>query len=210
MKPYVVRQGETVASIVAVTGGDPGGVWNDPSNDELRKLRGDPAVLCPGDVLQVPDTKPAWSPVAVGGTTTFKARIPTQPLKLVLRGLPGEAYVIHGAGDDVKGTTDADGTLSVDVPVTCASLVLELPDRGISQRVLVGHLDPISEPSGVRQRLQNLGYGSRLAPLLERFGVTSDYGDARMVRVFQLTSGIEPTGEADPATIDALRTAHGT
>ncbi len=43
MQPHVVRQGETVASIVSKSGaGDPDSVWNDDMDKALRELRGDP------------------------------------------------------------------------------------------------------------------------------------------------------------------------
>jgi hypothetical protein len=214
MTPYIVRQGDSVASVLAKNGGgDPASVWNDANNADLQKLRGDPAVLCPGDVLYIPETKPAWLSVSVGTTNTFTAQVPTQTVKLVLCGekpLANEPYVVTELGDDIQGTTDGDGALSVDVPMTASSFVLVLSRRNIAHRVLVGHLDPVSERSGIRQRLSNLGYGSTIAPILEQFGVTSEYGVEHRLRAFQLMNGLEPTGDADTATTEALRTAHGT
>jgi hypothetical protein len=213
MQTYVVRQGETVASIVARNGGgDPDAVWNHSKNAELRKLRGDPAILCPGDRLYLPDGKPSWLPVTVGSTNTFKATVPVQTVKIVLVGdkpLAGEPYIIHGLGDDISGTTDGSGSLSVDVPITAPSFALELTGLKVVQQILVGHLDPVDEASGVRQRLANLGYASRLAPILEAFGVASHGLDEQQLRIFQITNGLSPTGEADDATVDALKNAHG-
>jgi hypothetical protein len=214
MKPYVVQQGDTLASIVAKNGGgDPDKVWNDPSNESLRKVRPDPSILNPGDVLYIPEVKPQWLSVSPGTTNTFTARVPMQTVKLVLGGekpLANEAYVVKGLGDDIQGTTDGNGALSVDVPLAFSSFLLELPDKNVSHRVFVGHLNPLTERSGIRQRLSNLGYGSVLAPYLVPFGISADEGLWRHLRAFQLANGLEPTGEADQATIEALNKAHGT
>ncbi len=213
MQTYVVRQGETVASIVARNGGgDPDAVWKHSNNAALRELRGDPAILCPGDRLYLPDGKPSWLKVSVGSTNTFKATVPVQTVKIVVVGdkpLASQPYVIHGLGDDIPGTTDGSGSLSVDVPITASSFALELTQLKVTQEVLVGHLDPIDEPSGVFQRLANLGYASRLAPILEAFGLSPQGLVEQQIRIFQITNGISPTGEADQATIDALKKAHG-
>lgn len=212
MQPHVVRQGETVASIVAKSGaGNPDSVWNDDKNKALRELRGDPAILCPGDRLYLPGTKRKWLPVSVGTKNAFKATVPVQTVKIVLRGdkpLASEPYVVHGLGDDISGTTDANGMLSVDVPLTAPSFVLELTQRKTTQKVLVGHLDPITEPSGLRQRLANRGYVSHLGPILESFGIPPQRLEHQL-RVFQMVSGLEPTGEVDDKTTDALKKAHG-
>jgi hypothetical protein len=213
-RPYVVRQGETLVSIVAANGaGTPDAVWNDPDNAKLKKLRRDPAVLNPGDVLFLPEPKHTWLTASVGTTNPFTAKVTTQPVKLILGGanpLAGEPYVVQGLGDDIQGSTGGDGSLQVDVPLRLDSFLLVLPKRGVVHRILVGHLDPETESSGVGQRLSNLGYVSTLAPLLVPLGETVDAASDHHVRLFQLGNGIAPSGDADDATVDALRKAHGT
>jgi hypothetical protein len=177
VRPYVVMQGDTVASIVLPMGGDRDAVWNDPKNDKLRAQRSDPAVLCAGDILYIPDEAAPSHEVAAGSTNTFTSPVATQTVKLVLGGaqpLANAGYVVHGLGDDIPGTTGSDGSLSVDVPVNVDTFVIELPDQQVSYQVLVGHLDPVTEESGVRQRLSNLGYGSPLFDLLGDLGVQAD------------------------------------
>jgi hypothetical protein len=211
MRPYVVMQGDTVASVVAPKGADPNTVWYDSKNDSLRKLRSDPAVLCPGDILYIPDEAPPSHSLEVGATNTFTAAVATQPLKLVLGGaqpLANAAYVVTGLGDDVPGTTKADGSLTVHVPVDIDTFVLEFTDRQVSYQVLVGHLDPVTEASGVRQRLSNLGYGSPMFDLLGDLGIEVDPGLA--IRLFQIQAGLTVSGEVDHETAAAIQKAHGT
>jgi hypothetical protein len=212
MRPYVVNQGETVASIVMPMGADPDTVWNDSKNDDLRAQRSDPAVLCPGDILYVPDDDPPSHDMAVGSTNDFTAPIQTQTVKLVLgddEPLANAAYVIHGLGDDITGTTGGDGSLSVDVPIDVESFVIELTDLNVAHPVLVGHLDPVTEDSGVQQRLSNLGYLTPMWDLLGQFGIEVDPGLA--IRLFQIDMGTgNVTGEIDDDTTDAIQKAHGT
>ena len=68
----------------------------------------------------------------------------------------------------------------------------------------VGHLDPAATASGVRQRLTNLGHGTRdEADLLRPEAL------AAALKRFQRAQGATPTGEIDDATRDALERAHG-
>lgn len=215
MKPHVVRQGETVASIVARNGGkstDAAAVWNDAKNKELRDLRQDPAVLFPGDVLFIPEPKKTWLPASVGSTNSYQVTVPTQTVKIAIgadKPLAGEPYVVHGLGDDIPGTTDGSGMVTVEVPVNRPSFILELTNQGYSYRVMVGHLDPVTEPSGVRQRLSNLGYASILAQ-----GVFGSSGHGIGLLAFQVANGKPLSGggteEVDDETATALQKAHGT
>ncbi len=129
-------------------------------------------------------------------------------MKLVLWGdepLANAAYVIKGLGDDISGTTGPDGSLSVEVPVDVDTFLLELTDQQVAHQVLVRHLDPITEDSGLRQRLSNLGHGSALWDLF-------DVEPSLAIWMFQLQDGdgTPPTGTADDDTIDAIQKAHGT
>jgi hypothetical protein len=203
-------QGDTVASIVLPLGADPDAVWSDPKNDRLRAERSDPAVLCAGDILYIPDDDPPSHTAAAGSTNTFTSLVATQTVRIVLGGgqpVANTAYVVHGLGDDVTGTTGADGSLSIDVPVNIDTFVLELPDQQATYQVLVGHLDPVTQDSGVRQRLSNLGYGSPLFDLLGDLGIEADA--ALVIRLFQISNGLNVSGEPDADTVAAIQKAHG-
>jgi hypothetical protein len=189
-------------------GGDPDAVWGHAKNADLRKVRSDPAVLCAGDILYVPDDDPPPHTVQAGDSKTFTSPTATQNVKLVLMGqepIANEAYVIHGIGDDdIQGTTGGDGSLSVDVPVDLDSFTLELTDQQVTYEVFVGHLDPVTEESGVQQRLTQLGFRSSA---FERFRYPFGHDDA--LQAFQDSQGSDGTGELDDGTISALKKGHG-
>ena len=67
----------------------------------------------------------------------------------------------------------------------------------------LGYLDPIETMSGIQARLRNLGY----------YGGVVDGNSNRLVedalRTFQKQVGLSSTGQADEATLDALKSAFG-
>ena len=57
MKPYVVKQGDYLLKLAHGLGFDADTVWNADENADLKAKR-DPNILCPGDLLYVPDSEP--------------------------------------------------------------------------------------------------------------------------------------------------------
>jgi Putative peptidoglycan binding domain len=211
MRPYVVRQGDHLEAIAVQLGFDASTAWNDPKNEALRTLRKDPAILCPGDILYVPDPTPVLSAVKVGGTNTYTARVPMVPLNVAIKDmqgkpLAGKAYVIEGVGDPIEGTTDADGMVKAEVPATTPSCRVVLKDLKVRYTVKVGHLDPITEESGVRHRLINLGF---LPSSFDKFRARLPSLE-RGLRAYQGARGLAQTGIIDDETRDALEKEHGT
>ena len=207
MRIYVVKQGDFLASIAWAHGVQDDAIWNHPANAALKTSRSSANVLCPGDVLYVPDAKPTRFKLAVGSSNVFEAQVPTTTLQVAFAddGVPwaGESYRVEGVfGMKIEGSTDGDGVATLDVPINCGSLDIVFPDRGRRFRFDVGHLDPVSEPSGARARLQHLGYLRPVAP---------GDGDAmdRAVRDFQAANSLESTGELTGETLDALADRYG-
>jgi hypothetical protein len=202
--PYVVRQGEHLRSIASRLGLDPDVVWSHPENARLRAARPSMNMLCEADVLFVPEAKKKWLPVDVGRTNTFIAKV--QRVKV--------AATIHGAGAPLADAeyrvielpelgaqkTDADGRAAFEVPETFERATVDFPDTDLRVVLKVGHLDPLKTPSGMRQRLNNLGYSVR----------SSDSKSLRSaLAMFQLgQDGLEPDGEPNEATVAALARAH--
>ena len=213
MKSYVVRQGDYLAKLAYTMGFDADEVWNDPKNADLKALR-DPDVLCPGDLLYIPDPKESPAGVTAGSTNTYSADIPKTKVQVVLkeRGQPraNQAYVVDGVGDPVKGTTDANGQLEVEVPVHVREIQVTFPDDYAYYAVRVGDMDPLDEASGVRARLQHLG-------LYNPWGDTDPDGgdvdleerDREAIAAYQRRAGLPATGVMDDATRDALKKDHG-
>ena len=161
--PYVVRKGDFLLKIALKMGFDADTIWQDPKNADLRKSRPSMNVLCVGDVLYVPK-KPArkWKSLQVGSKNPFKANVPTVQVAVtfVLEGKPlaSEACTIRELPDLGTLTTTSDGTLRFEVPLAIVVATVEFSAVPLVQPLFIGHLDPVNEPSGVYQRLRNLGY----------------------------------------------------
>jgi len=206
--PFVVRSGDHLEAIAHQFGVTANAIRNEPSNANLVKKRGDMSMLAAGDVLYIPAReRRKFLPVAVGSSNKFVATVPKVTVHLDLAdGKSKHAnvnYTVDGAGPQTKGTTDGDGHVTFSVPVTVRTVRLTLSDTGHAFDVQVGGLDPIEETSGVQMRLAHLGfYGGPLD------GRLSDHTRAA-IRAFQAHQKMNVTGEADDATLAALKEAHG-
>jgi hypothetical protein len=211
MKPYVVKQGDFLSKLAFMQGFDASAVWNDPKNADLCKLRPDPDMLAPGDLLYVPDPNPQVLALTGQSSNDYQADVPSLTITVTLKDgdrqvLVDEPYVIEGlGGDPVEGKSGADGSVIISATVLIREVTIVLPNRNLSQTVLVGDLDPLEEDSGVRMRLAQLGY------LAHGWESTDDIDDIRAaIEAFQVASGLpDPTGIMDDATRAALGKAHG-
>lgn len=213
MKPYVIRQGDYLTRIAYRLGFAPEEVWNDPKNAELKALRSDPDTLKSGDILFVPDVPKKRNKFTKETENAYVAKLPKLPVSLALdhRGEPiaDEKYVVRGLDEELEGTTDAEGKVEFEVDVNVKEVVVELVDKKRSYRMLLGNLDPIDEPSGARQRLMQLGIYSATLEGEDQYVAHNEDQLAAALAAFQGKQGLEPTGELDEATIDALREAYG-
>src|SRR5687767_8364374 len=80
---YTIEAGDCVSSVAFERGFFWETLWNHPNNSELKSLRGDPNVLCEGDVLHVPDKTPKEDSAATEQTHQYKLK--GCPAKLRLR-----------------------------------------------------------------------------------------------------------------------------
>ena len=117
MEPYVIRQGDTLATLAYRFGFDADVVWNDPKNDDLRKLRSDPNILKPTDILYIPERASAPSFTLVTGTmNSFVSYEPTVPIHVhfVDRRLASQPLTV-GELEDLTGlsTDSPDGRNSM-------------------------------------------------------------------------------------------------
>jgi hypothetical protein len=167
MTPYIVRQGDYVTKLAAVHGFDADEVWNDPKNEDLRKLRPDPNILAPGDILYIPENKKDELPIEKGTENNYSAKVPEVEIALVFQdqdGKPiaGEDYQIlgltqEGAPPPADQTKD-DGVITLKVPVTLREASVTFPRRALTFVVGIGDMDPKEEMSGIVKRLDNLGF----------------------------------------------------
>jgi hypothetical protein len=210
MPTITLAQGDCLSSIAIRHGFAPETVWEHGQNAELRERRIDPNALLPGDQLFVPEIEEKQEPVATDTVKRFKLSV--GPLRLRVRltrhGEPraGEAYELeYDEGSTFAGETDGDGVVDQPLPITATAATLRLGEgeEREEHELALGHLDPHDEPSGVQGRLRGLGFyfgavdgelGPRTRAALQRF---------------QAAKGLSVTGEADEATMSALRDAYG-
>jgi hypothetical protein len=215
LTPYIVRQGDYLARLAFVKGFDADEIWNDPKNEDLKKLRGDPNILAPGDILHIREGKKDDLPVQQGTDNDYSATVPKIQMELKFKDaqgpFAGEDYEVQDLGDPIKGTTDGGGGLVVDVPVTTQAFHVLFPTRNMIYPVLVGDMDPAQEPSGVRKRLRHLGYycDPSRAEAADAPEEALAALDRLAIKAFQQDHQLEPTGEIDDATRAALVDAHG-
>ena len=117
-----------------------------------------------------------------------------QPLKQ-------KPYKLTIDGKKYDGTTDGDGAVIKDIPVSSREGSLEV--EGYIYPIRIAHLDPITEVSGVKARLNNLGYDCG--------GTSQDMDDATAdsIRMFQKDNKLEETGALDDALRGKLKEKHG-
>lgn len=204
---HTVRQGDCIASIAFANGFHPDTIWNHGDNAELKRLRADPNVLLPGDVVVVPDKQIKQHQGATDRSHRFRRQAVPEKLVLVLRkeGEPraNEPYEIDIDGAVHHGTTAGDGRIEHDIPPNARLARLSFHDGAEVYVLHLGHLDPIDEVSGVQGRLRNLGFYD--GPLDGQ--ITPELVQA--LQAFQASRDLEPFGEMDDETKNALREAWG-
>jgi hypothetical protein len=165
--------------------------------------------VAPGDLLYFPDPVLKKLPWVAKSDNTFRVDVPSVTVDVsILKDGPvvGECYRVVGVSPPVTGTTDAQGRARFEVPIHVRSVRLLIPARGIQLPIRIGDLDPIEEITGVRMRLQHLGYyghygdGASAEPVETR--------DLRAIRAFQADRKLPVTGKLDEGTVAALKHAH--
>ncbi len=207
----VVRSGDCVHALAAERGVPWEQLWNDPANEELRRVRKSPELLLPGDRVTAPPVLEQRFSLATGRRHRFHAPRATVPieLKLLSLGRPrgGVDYVLSVAGEEHRGTTDDEGCIRARVPATARTGRLSLrPSEGAEEEsfdLAIGALDPIETVRGLQARLRNLGLTTE-APSGAWGAGTCD-----ALRALQKLRGLTETGEPDDETVSALRRAHG-
>jgi hypothetical protein len=167
MRPWVIRQGDFLLKLANQFGFNADTVWQDSTNASLRALRPNPNILLAGDVLYIPDppaSGPSMKSLAPGSTNNFVA--PDPPTVTISHQFVGDdsstyaskAYTIQELDQLTGLTTDANGVLTFQAPVTLQTATVTFTDTGEAWALSIGSLDPIDTLSGIFQRLQNLGY----------------------------------------------------
>ncbi len=208
---YQVKQGDCISSIAFEHGFFPDTIWDHPSNAELKKKRQNPHALMPGDVVFVPDKR--LKEVNEPTNQVHKFRVKNVPAKLriqfMLMGKPRanvpftltvDGNIVSKPGDRTNG----EGFVISSIPPDArqGTLVLVEGEDEEEYSLLLGHLNPVSEVTGAKQRLFNLGYyNGAINQELDK--VTKD-----AIRDFQKVIGLSQTGELDQTTQNKLKEIH--
>ena len=115
-----------------------------------------------------------------------------------------EPYRVSVDGRNLTGgKLDANGSLQVRVPPNAkvATVIVGEPGFEESFEFQLGALDPLSELSGVQQRLNNLGYDCE-------FETENGESTRAALRAFQRNKGLAASGQVDSPTLEALRGKH--
>jgi hypothetical protein len=207
--PYIVRPGDHLSKLAYTRGFDADEVWNHPKNAELSKKR-EREVLCAGDILYVPKKKTDGLAFKLRRTNRFVATVPTTHFEMKFeddkKSFAGKAFTYTVDGVEQKGTADGEGTVKCELPITAAEVRIVFPDTGAVTTAKVGHLDPIDDPKGMRQRLKNKGY-------IKEPASEDEEKEAQLMKEgissFQKDNNIPVTGKADDATKAKLKDLHG-
>lgn len=182
-------------------------LWNLPANAELKRQR-QPNVLLPGDQVTIPpirlreESRPT--------DQLHKFQLAGQSCQLKLRFLDdkkqprsGVAYTLTIDGKTTSGTLDGAGSLNVPIPPDASqgNILLQTEPDPETYPLNFGHLDPDSLPTGIRGRLNNLGFSCA-----SDGDVDADLQAA--IKRFQIANDIPPTGELDDRTRQALKQGH--
>jgi len=165
---YEVDQGESVSSIVSDTGLNWKKVWGLPENQALKQSRGDdPDALLPGDMLYIPKCEQKEEDCQTDTKRRFKKLSTTTLFRMAFEDYDGpragEDYLIKFNRKIIKeGKLNDEGGLEVIIPCHVKTLVVVLGKEPSEEEFMInlGMLDPVTELTGVQDRLNHLGYRS--------------------------------------------------
>lgn len=205
-----VLEGECCSSIAAIHGFAWETIWSHAGNKALRAKRPDPNILVAGDKVTIPERLAGSRHGGTGKRHVFHLKcIPLffcLKLRAVDGGLLADApYVLSIAGCVVaEGHTDPDGGVRLAIPPSAFEGELKVgpAHAQATYQLSFGALPPIDTIRGLKSRLNNLGYDC--GPIDEIF----DRETRAALRMFQDTSGLDPTGYPDEATMGHLQALH--
>ncbi len=203
---HIIEAGDSVTSLADQFGHFVDTIWNDPANAALKQKRKNMDILLIGDVLVIPDkrlkelSKPAEKKHGFrrkGVPAIFRMQVfdRDQP-----RGRQDYTFTVDGRV--CKGTTDGDGVMEETISPQAREGQLIIGPDHFEVIVKFGHLDPVSELSGIQKRLNNLGFDCG-----EPDGEMRPQTEGAL-RSFQRRFKLQETGKADAATGKKLEEVH--
>jgi hypothetical protein len=203
MPKQKVGAGESTASIAKANGFFYKTLWDHPENAALKAKRKDPNVLFEDDEFFVPEKQLKEVSKGTEAEHTFKKK--GEPCKIKLQLLEfdkpraNEDYVCEIDGKLTSGKTDGEGIIEQFISPHAKSGKILLRGGKEVIGLNLDALDPIDLPSGVQQRLNNLGFpcGGEMGEIGEK--------TKEALRNFQANYELNASGEPDDATKNKLR-----
>lgn len=216
LPPHEVKQGECIAKLAFNFGLAPDTIWNHPENAKLKADRKELHILNPKDMVFIPPKTLKKISVNAGEKIDLQQQSALEKLRIRFlhyddtprTELPFLVSIKTSKNDvwpNARGKTDAAGFVIVDVPpnATFAEILLgEGEDQEIHEFKL-GFVDPIDTVSGVKARLNNLGFNCGAE--------TEELNDmaVRAIKAFQRRYKLKVTGELDVKTLKLLEEKFG-
>ncbi len=217
-RKYTVKQGDCISSIAFAYDLFPKTIWDHPDNAELKKLRKDPNALFPGDSVVIPEKQLKEEDCQAEQKHRFRRKGVPEKLRIQLltgaeeddaprKSIPYTLDITTKSGRPVpqkKGKTDNNGYLDESIlpDALKGKIVLDEGEDEEVYEIMLGHIDPIDTPSGIKARLENLGYECG------EDGDTLDDMTIEAIRNFQSDNDLEilPDGftEVDQDTLDKI------
>lgn len=168
---HTVQQGENLSKIARLHK-IPN--WRDiyfhESNADFRKKRPNPNIICPGDLIHIPDSVNKSVTIRTGAHHVFYVDRETQTLTLRLLGEDGRPkgrvqadLTINGQKKSVISSADGKLKIEFDDPAVETMHVDVFADPESSEpthqyELQLAHLDPADTLSGLQARLNGLGH----------------------------------------------------
>ncbi|MCC7374379.1 MAG: peptidoglycan-binding protein [Verrucomicrobiales bacterium] len=186
-------------------------LWEAPGNADLRQLRKDPHILYPGDIVQIPKKELGSAVGATQARHRFRRNWVPEFLHIRLLepdGSPKTGWHYCMMVDAVilkEGFTPETGEVRLPIPPNAGSGKIHLNKGETTEEYAfsLGTLDPIETISGIRARLNHLGFTC---------GDVDDYSRPAMagaISAFQRSRNLPVTGQIDDTTRNRLKQEHG-
>lgn len=211
---HIVQQGECLSSIAHHYGlAHWRVIYDHPENAAFKAKRPNPDLIYPGDELYIPGQESREDVLGHDKRHIFVTTRPPTFLNIRIQNLGKEPianapYELHLDALQLKGATDGEGWVRSRIPPWTGNGVLRIwpnaldAETTIDWTIRLGHLDPLETVSGIKGRLNNLGYYR--GPMDE----TTDEHYDTAVREFQEDHDLVVDGIVGPKTRATLSQEH--
>jgi hypothetical protein len=193
-------------------------IYDHPDNEAFRKKRPNPNMIVRGDIIIIPEKKVKEESGATEKRNVFKIKAPKTILRIALQSREWQPLQIqkysltidqknYAVEKDGQGKDGIEEVIPADAGEGELTVWFEEPGRVRRYRwhLQIGHLDPVSELTGVQARLRNLGVPG---PDAVTPGGEGEAEFKVQLKTFQKRAGLEPSGERDARTLEELAKRH--